>query len=414
MPSNHSGIFSGTFDIVIVGGGLIGASLAHALSGQKMRVALLEAALPATDTHASYDDRAIALSQSSLRILKALKLDRDLNCTPIANIHISERGQVGIARISAKQEGVAALGAVTTARELGQCLFTTLPKRRDIRLLCPARLLNSQQGRNAVSLSVEHEGKTHSLNTRLLIAADGAQSPIRQQLGIATWTRDYQQTAIIANLSTELGHQNVAYERFTPTGPLALLPLESHRCALVCSVANADLERLLDCSEEAFLAHIQDSFGDRLGRLHKLSRRTAYPLRLLFAREHYRHRVALVGNAAHTLHPIAGQGFNLGLRDAAALADVLIHAQATGSDPGSLAVLRHYADKRRGDQRRAALFTDALAQLFRLSWPPLRLARTAGLLAFDLYPPAKHLLARHSMGLAPPLPRLAQNTTTPN
>jgi len=400
--------FAQEYDIVIAGGGMIGASLAHALSGLGLRLALLEANLPATQAHASYDDRAIALSQSSLRILKTLQLDKELARTPILNIHISEQGQAGVARISAEKTGVAALGAVTTGRELGQCLFNTLSERPDVELLCPARLLNYSLHSDVVSLTVEQNSASRSVNTRLLVAADGAQSPIRRQLGIKTWQRDYGQTAIIANLSAELAHQNIAFERFTPAGPLALLPLDGHRCALVCTAEQTDADALLQCPEQTFLDHIQNSFGDRLGRLQQLGQRSAYPLRLLFAREHYRRRVALIGNAAHTLHPIAGQGFNLGLRDVAVLADVIAQAKQSGADPGSVTVLRQYADGRRWDQRKAALFTDGLAQLFTLSWPPLRLARTAGLLAFDLCPPAKQLLAHHSMGLALPLPRLAR------
>ena len=396
------------FDVVIAGGGMIGASLACALSDLGLRIALLEAVAPSTQTHASYDDRAIALSQSSLRILEVLGLNKRLNCTPILDIHISERGQIGVSRISAAREGVAALGAVTTARELGQRLFAALPEHDDIELLCPARLLDYTLHPDAVSIQLEHNSTRRELSSRLLVAADGAQSPIRQQLGITTWQHDYGQTAIIANLTPELPHRNVAYERFTTDGPLALLPLDGQRCALVYTASQADAENLLTCPEQIFLTHVQSRFGDRLGRLQRLGQRAAYPLRLLFAREHYRQRVVLVGNAAHTLHPIAGQGFNLGLRDVAALADVLAQASQAQTDIGAPEVLRRYAHWRRGDQRQAALFTDGLARLFSLPWLPFRLARNAGLLAFDIFPPAKHLLARHAMGLGSPLPRLAR------
>ena len=387
---------------------MIGASLACALSGLGLRLAVLEAQALSHQTHASYDDRAIALSQSSLRILHKLGLGPSLACTPIESIHISDQGQPGMARLQAHDEGVKALGAVTTARALGQCLMAALPGCSDVELLCPAQLLDYQPHADTVTVSIEQNGQTRCVQSRVLVAADGAQSPIRQQLGIATWQRDYGQTAIIANCTPELAHRNTAYERFTPNGPLALLPLDEQRCALVYTAARSEADAMLTASDEQFLARLQSSFGDRLGRFQRLGQRAAYPLRLVFAREHFRRRVVLVGNAAHTLHPIAGQGFNLGMRDIAVLSDVIASAVQTQQDIGSAAVLSRYADWRRWDQRRTVLFTDGLLRLFSGSWLPIRLVRNAGLLAFELLPPAKHVLARHAMGLAGPLPRLVQ------
>lgn len=390
------------FDIVIAGGGMIGASLACALSGQGWRIALLEATEPTVPTHASYDDRAIALSQSSLRILQALGLTPP--SIPINTVHISEQGQFGIVRLHAVQESVAQLGAVTSARALGQSLFAALSERSDISLLCPARLQDFEQQPDRVNLNIEQTGQTKNLQTRLLVAADGAHSPIRQQLGIKTWHRDYAQCAIIANCSTELDHRNIAYERFTPTGPLALLPLQHKQCALVSTHIKNTVESLLHASDSTFLEQLQHRFGDRLGRFLQIGQRSAYPLQLQFARELYRQRVVLMGNAAHSLHPIAGQGFNLGLRDVAVLADVLLKAQHL--DIGSHVVLQQYAQQRCWDQRRALAFTDSLVRLFKRSWLPLRLTRSAGLMAFELFPPAKHALARQAMGLTGKLPGL--------
>jgi 2-octaprenyl-6-methoxyphenol hydroxylase len=255
---------------------------------------------------------------------------------------------------------------------------------------------------------VRLDGQTVLLTARLLVAADGANSRVRQQLGIDALRWDYGQTAVIANVSPALPHGNTAYERFTAAGPLALLPMSEGRCAVVCTVDRRDRDAVLALDDAAFLAHLQDRFGDRLGRFRRVGQRQDYPLFMVKSREHARHRVAVIGNAAHTLHPIAGQGFNVGIRDVAVLAEVIIDAWRAGDDPGQLAVLERYANWRRWDQRRAIAFTDGLARLFVNPLPPLRLARNLGLLAFDLCPPVKRLLARQTMGLDGRLPRLAR------
>jgi 2-octaprenyl-6-methoxyphenol hydroxylase len=252
------------------------------------------------------------------------------------------------------------------------------------------------------------DDRTVERRARLLVAADGARSPVREQLGIAALRREYGQQAVIANVTPTLPHDNVAYERFTAEGPVAFLPMSENRCAVVCAVNEAELPAVMDLDDAGFLALLHDRFGDRLGPLPRVGRRQAYPLFLLKSREHARARAAIIGNAAHTLHPIAGQGFNLGIRDVAALAEVIANAHRAGADIGDLAVLDRYADWRRWDQRRTIAFTDALNRLFANPLLPLRAARNLGLLAFDLCPPVKRLFARQMMGLDGRLPKLAR------
>ena len=247
-----------------------------------------------------------------------------------------------------------------------------------------------------------------TLSGRLIVAADGADSPLREHFGIGSTVSDYRQTAIVTNITPQLAHNNIAYERFTETGPLALLPMTEQRCAVVWTVASSQVEPIMALDDADFLAALQSRFGYRLGRLERVGRRQAWPLRLVQAKETVRERLALVGNAVHTLHPIAGQGFNLGARDVAVLAEVLVDAVSAGEDPGSLQVLQRYADWRARDHRNVTVFTDGLARLFSLPLPALGVARSAGMLAFDLLPPAKRLLTRMTMGRSGRIPRLAR------
>lgn len=396
-----------TYDVTIIGGGMVGASLACALSGQGLRIALVEAKPYATEP-ASYDDRTLALAYGSQRIFSTLGLWDSLVTTPILTIHISEVGQPSFVRLDHRSEGVPALGYVIAARLLASSLHERLSSLADIDVLAPAKLEKLSLHSQTVAVSLDHDGQLQEFETRLLVAADGVHSQVRQQLDIDVFERHYGQSAIIANISPEQAHQHIAYERFTSSGPLALLPLDKQRCALVYSIDDSQLEPMLGLSDADFMALVEQRFGGRLGRFLQIGKRSAFPLNMIKARQHNRHRVALIGNAAHTLHPIAGQGFNLGLRDVAALAEVIVDAQQAGTDIGDDAVLKRYADWRNSDQWRALAFTDGLARLFSNNLPPLRLARALGLSGLNLLPPAKHLLARHSMGLAGRLPRLAR------
>ncbi len=398
------------FDILIIGGGLVGASLASALGGQSLRVGLVEAKPFASYAQPDYDERSIALSYGSQRIFAAMGLWPALadRCTPIQRIQISDRGHFGAARLDAAEEGVAALGYVAPARVIGQALAARLAGFANVELLCPAQVESVHLDTEAAQVSMRIGDATRLLRSRLVVAADGAHSLVREQLGIETARWQYDQTAVIANITPERPHANTAYERFTDTGPLALLPLRDERCALVWTVRTQQVDALMHLDDAAFLAALQERFGQRLGRLLKVGRRQTYPLNLARARESVRARLALIGNAAHSLHPVAGQGFNLGLRDVAALADVLVEALRNGVDIGNLAVLQRYAAARRRDQHGVIAFTDGLARIFANPLAPVALARNLGLVAVDLLPPCKHFLTRRTMGLAGRLPRLAR------
>lgn len=397
------------YDLVIIGGGMVGASLALALAGTGLRMALVEAFRPGDRGMPSYDDRGIALAHGTRRIFETLGIWSELAplVTPIRDIHVSDRGHFGATRLSAADERVPALGYVVTARELGGVLLSRLPDVPGLDLLMPGRLSRFEDDGSRVHLEVDRDGVVTDLDTRLLVAADGVDSTVRESLGLPVVRWRYGQTAVVTNVTPARPHDNVAYERFTDTGPLALLPMSENRCAVVWTVRDEDADAALALDDAGVLAMLQDRFGYRLGAFRRVGRRGAYPLQLLRARNSVKGRVVVIGNAAHTLHPIAGQGFNLGIRDVAALADVIADAEPDG-DVGRPATLAAYQRWRGGEQHLVALATDGLARLFSNRLGILRLGRNVGLTAMELLPGLKHPLARAAMGMTGPQPRLAR------
>lgn len=398
-------------DVAIAGGGLVGASLALALAPLGLKVALVEAVAPGGGDHPSFDERTTALANGSARIFRSLGVWRHMEreATPIRRIHVSDQGRFGVARIDAAEQGLDALGYVLPNRVMGAALWQGLATAPGIEVIAPARVLGSELAGDVRVLALEHSGTTQELRARLVVAADGARSLIREQAGIAADHWPYAQTAIISTITTQRFHDYVAYERFTADGPIAVLPLSDGRCGIVWTRPPADAARLLALPDEAFLADLQAAFGFRLGRLLRVGVRSAYELALSRSERHVAERLAIVGNAAQGLHPIAGQGFNLGLRDAASLAEVLADARAEGvADAGDAGPLKAYADWRAEDRRRIVAFTDGLVRLFGSPLGVLRGLRSVGLLAFDAFPPAKSAMARLSVGAAGRIPRLAR------
>lgn len=392
------------FDLIIVGGGMVGASLACALQNTPLKIVVIEAFAVNSDQQPSYDDRGIALSYGSQRIFEAMGLWSQLapHSTAIANIHVSDRGHFGATRLSAQAENVPALGQVITARSMGKVLNQALSQQNNLEMICPAKVMSLKQHSDFVELILNDD---RCLSSKLVIAADGGNSTIRKLLGLGALERDYQQTAITANITPERQHQGRAFERFTDSGPIALLPMSDNRCSLVWTVKTGDETDILKLSDHDFLAQLQDRFGYRLGKLMQVGQRNSYPLKLMQADQTVQQRIVLVGNAAHSLHPIAGQGFNLGLRDVAALADVLT---TKNNDCGDAELLHDYKQWRQGDQDNVIETTDTLVKLFSNNNPLLGHIRGAGLTLVDAIPPAKHWLAQKSMGLARKQPRLGR------
>jgi 2-octaprenyl-6-methoxyphenol hydroxylase len=358
----------------------------------------------------SYDDRAIALSFGSKRIFEGIGLWPDLkaDATPIKRIHVSERGAFGATHIDHEEERVEALGYVITARDIGRALIARLQTLDNIQIYSPAVLNALELEGEHATLGVALDDKQTQLQSTLVVAADGGDSTARQLAGIGVKEVDYRQSAIIANVSTDFFHDYVAYERFTPHGPLALLPMADGRCALVWTHASDVVADVADLDDAQFLARLQDAFGERLGAFTKIGKRAVYPLTLVHARKQIQQRLALIGNAAHTLHPIAGQGFNLGMRDVAVLAQTVVDAHRAGRDIGAPEALNAYAAWRASDHRKIIGFTDGLVKLFSNRVTPLKIGRSSGLFALDLFPAGKHALSQQTMGMAGKLPRLVR------
>jgi 2-octaprenyl-6-methoxyphenol hydroxylase len=353
----------------------------------------------------------VALAYGSRRIFDAMGVwdaIAGLGATPIRRIHVSDRGHFGFTRLDADKVGVEALGYVVETRVLGAALLESMARLPAVDLICPAKMERIDVGADAAAVVVKENDRERALTARLVVVADGGRSGAREKLGIEAKTVRYQQTAVVSNVTPEQPHGNVAYERFTPTGPVALLPMTDNRCSLVWSVRPEEADGVLAYSDAEFLERLHERFGDRLGRFVRVGRRHAYPLSLVRVAEHVRPRIALIGNAAHTLHPVAGQGFNLGLRDVAALAQVVVDAMREGKDIGDLAVLETYAKWRRRDNVAMTTFTDGLVRTFSNTFGPLAFARNLGLVAVDLVPPLKNVLVQRTMGLAGKLPRLAR------
>lgn len=392
------------YDLIIVGGGMVGASLAYALKNSALKIALIEAFNFKTTQQPSYDDRGIALSYGSQRIFETMGLWSQLapHSTAISDIHISDRGHFGATRLSAKTENVPALGQVILASAMGQVLNQTLAEQHTLDILCPHRVTALLQQSDAIELTLD-DGR--QLRAKLIVAADGANSTIRRLLALSVSEQDYQQTAITTNVSTERPHQGRAFERFTEHGPIALLPMPDNRCSLIWTVKTGDETAIAALDDTAFLQRLQSEFGYRLGRFTQVGKRSHFPLKLTQTDQTIQDRIVFVGNAAHNLHPIAGQGFNLGLRDVIALADVLIGDIA---DCGAAKVLHDYQQWQQDDQDAVIKATDMLVRLFSNNNFFIGHARSAGLMLLDNLPPAKHWLAQKSMGLAKKQPRIAR------
>ncbi|WP_075182262.1 2-octaprenyl-6-methoxyphenyl hydroxylase [Pantoea sp. 1.19] len=389
--------------VIIAGGGMTGATLALAISHLtrgRLPVILIEATQPDSRAHPGYDGRAIALADGTCQQLAAINLWPLLRevATPITHVHVSDRGHAGFVNLLAADYGVPALGQVIELHDAGQRLYARLRQAPGVSLRCPDSVAAVDRRAGSVSVTLRSGER---LNGTLLVAADGARSPVAASCGVQWLKNDYQQVAVIANVSSAQPHRGRAFERFTEHGPLALLPMSGGRSSLVWCHPLTARETVRGWSDARFLAELQRAFGWRLGQLTQVGRRDDYPLALHTASQHVGHRLALVGNAAQTLHPIAGQGFNLGLRDVMSLAETLASAQRRGEDIGSYGVLQRYQQRRRPDQQQTIGITDALVRLFANRYTPLVVGRNLGLMAMDNLPLVRHRLAKRTLGWVP-------------
>ncbi len=402
-------------DIVIAGGGMVGLSLALQLSRSlpaSATITLVEsvpmsasAAGDAPTYHPSFDARSTALSYSSRSIYQAMGLWQGLSqwTCPIETIHVSNRGRFGSSVLRADDYHWPALGYVVENAWMGRYLLYALQSEARVELVTPARVTAAEPGHTGMRLKLDHE-RVHTLDARLLVVADGAGSSLRTSLGVTADEKPYGQHALVANVAFARDHQGCAYERFTDQGPLALLPLlaadgAAHRAALVWTLPEEEARGRCECDEADFLAALQDRFGYRLGRLMQVGERFSYPLSLLQSEEQVRQGVVIMGNAAHALHPVAGQGFNLALRDVAALSETLAETMAAGRDPGELPVLQGYEQRQRADQAQTIQFSDQLPQLFMRSDPVLGIARDMALSGLDVLAPLKRQFVRQAAGM---------------
>ncbi len=401
------------YDIVIIGGGMVGATLALALR-QKLpldvTLAVVEAHELSTpdslEWQPSYDARSTALSAGARKIFQKLGIWDSLseNVEPILDIHVSDRGHFGMTRLHAREHNVPALGYVVENSWLGHVLVKQVLATEGVDWLCPMQIQRVEPEPDGMILETDRknsrkESGHESIRAGLVILADGGRSNLARDLGLETSDRDYQQGAIVANITPSKHHGNTAYERFTDQGPMALLPRSDGVCALVWAMPAELAEERMQLVDDDFLTELQDRFGYRLGRFQRVGERYSYPLMLKQACEQVRSRLVILGNAAHSLHPVAGQGFNLSLRDVQVLADVVGKAYESGRNPGDLEVLRSYVDIRGRDQRQTIGFSDQVVRLFSNQSLPLTGARNLGLLGMELIFPAKDWFARQAMGI---------------
>jgi len=402
---------SRSHDVIIVGGGLVGASLACALSPLGLRVALVEAVAFRASSQPSYDDRTLALSASSCKILEAMGVWPLLGetATAIREIHVRELDRPGHVIMKPEDLGLVRFGYVVEARAFGAAMSSTLPRLDNVDFLCPAsvRAINFTEDRAIVEY--EDQDGIGQITGALLVGADGASSFVRSTLGIEVERHDYGQTAVICNVTPEQDHRGRAFECFTPSGPFAVMPHVNGRCGLIWCVESDRTEELLNLPDAEFLRRARERFGGHLGNFLKVGKRSSYPLRLVRAEEDVRPRAVILGNAAHAIHPIGAQGFNLGLRDVAVLAEVLADAtrREIDADVGALEILRRYSDWRAPDQRDTIAYSDGLARLFSNPSGIAAATRTAGLLAHAFIPAMRRQLAIRAMGFRGRIPRLA-------
>lgn len=385
-------------DILIIGGGLNGLILATGFDQLGFKVAIVEAReLKVADP--SFDTRAIALSKGSVDILQAMNLWQNLSdvASVIEQVHVSEQGGFGFSRIQSSDLELPYLGQVVEITHLARILTESLPA--SVQQFIPGTFKSIDTDQNIVA--IEQAGETHELQAKLIIAADGAKSPIRQALNLSAEQKDFNHHAIVGNIQLKRSHNHVAYERFTPKGPVALLPVEQDKATFIWTMAPDQVESIMALDDADFLKQLQDEFGYRAGRFVKVSKRQTYPLTQTLMKEPAKHNILFFGNAAHALHPIAGQGFNLSLRDAAELFDQV-------KEHGLAYCIAPYVAQRAKDQKRIINFTNTLTMGFSIELLSAKFLRNSAIHIIERVPPLKKRMGSMLAGTAAPLPSLAR------
>ncbi|MBM3545921.1 MAG: FAD-dependent oxidoreductase [Alphaproteobacteria bacterium] len=397
-------------DVVIVGGGLVGLSLAHALASAGIETTVVDREEPAIAANDAYDGRAFAISYGSRRILEGLGLWQEMGrqAAPILDIRVTDGPSTLFLHYDHREVGDEPLGHIVESRFVRRALLGKLGDRPKLRLIAPESVARLERGKAGV---VARLADGRRIAARLAVAADGRGSPIRRAAGIGAMEWGYAQTAIVCTVALTRPHEGVAHERFLPAGPFALLPLPGDFSSIVWAERNEVAPAMLALDDDGFSAAMTRRFGDALGPLRVVGRRWSYPLGLLVAERFTSDRLALIGDAAHSIHPLAGQGLNLAIRDVAALAEVIVDAHRLGLDIGAVDVLDRYASWRRLDTLALLAVTDGLNRLFSNDLGPVRLIRDLGLAAVDRLPALKRLFMNHAMGTVGDLPRLARGET---
>lgn len=389
------------YDVIIGGGAMNGLTLALALntfSASKLRIAVIEKRQRSQQQGVGFDSRCVALSDGTCRKLNRIKVNDKTTlwqqiqsfAEPIKQVHVSERGHSGIVEINAEELHLAQLGVVVSLQDMGNTFAQALTQYPNIELFCPHFIEQITVSSDQVKVTLDDQ---RCLTGSILVAADGTDSQLAQLAGIASEELyDFQQSAIIANVVVSEAHQGRAFERFTPEGPIALLPMADKMMSLVFCTKTP--EALLALDDQQFLTHLQQSFGWRLGQFKSVSKRYAYPLKVKRSATYVGQRFALVGNAAQTLHPVAGQGFNLGIRDVFALAEAIVKAEDIGSDQ----MLQQYQAERLQDQQRIIGLTTNLVQIFSNELLPLQVLRHVGLISLSQCATLRHTFVQPTLG----------------
>jgi len=395
------------FDIIIIGGGIVGATAACALGEAGVPVALIEAREPVPPENQQPDPRVFAITRASERIFRSLGVWDAIHrqgAFAFSDMEVWDAGGDGVTHFDCADLGEPCLGHIIEPRYIQAALWQQLESMDAVSLYCPARFKAISILDDRVDVELD-DGQ--QLSAALVIAADGARSPVRHTLGMETQRHDYRQSSLVALVKTAEPHQNTAWQRFRPGGPLAFLPMGGGWSSIVWTMPSDNIERLLTADKDVFHEELAAAFGHRLGEIVDSGEREAWPLQRLHAEHYVAARVALIGDAAHAIHPLAGQGVNLGLLDAAALAEVVVDAKRQGKDAGRLAVLRRYERWRRGDNLLMMRAMDGINQVFSNARLPLNQVRNLALSMVNHSATAKRLFMEHAMGLRGDLPKRA-------